>query len=92
MLVFNGNDDYVVNSPGVKRMYDQLPWSKQGEFRASKYKTLYGVPETTGEWKATRDGRLVVMTLDGSGHILPHDLPQGSVTILEKWIAGGWHF
>lgn len=92
VLVFNGNDDWIVNSAGNKRVYDNLRWSKQAEFRAAKYRPLEGVPETTGEWKATRDGRLVFMALDGAGHLVPGDARAGSLDILQKWMDGKWHF
>lgn len=92
LLIFNGNDDWIVNTAGNKRIYDNLRWSKQAEYRAAKFRSLEGVPETTGEWKATRDGRLVFMALDEAGHLVPGDLRPGTLDILEKWIDGEWHF
>lgn len=92
MLVLNGNDDFLVNTAGNKRAYDNVRWSGQAEFRAASYNPIEGVPGAAGDWKATRDGRLTFVSLDGAGHVLPHDVREGSLEVLERWIAGDSHF
>lgn len=92
ILVLNGNDDFLVNTAGIKRAYDNVRWSGQAEFRAAPYKPIQGVPGAEGDWKATRDGRLTFVSLDGAGHVLPHDVREGSLEVLERWLAGQSQF
>ena len=93
VLVLNGNDDAVVNTYGNMWQYDNLLWSGQAEYRTASWKTL---PEdevaATGTWKATRDGRLAFMAIDGAGHMVPGDVREGSYKIVHKWLKGDWHF
>lgn len=100
ILVLQGNDDYIVNTPGNKWVYDNLRWSGQAEYRMRRWAPL---PEmeaetdtetgvtTTGVWKATRDGRLAFVAVDGAGHMVPGDKPEGAYRILQRWFEGGWH-
>lgn len=89
VLVLNGNEDYAVNTPGNKWLYDGLPWSGQAEFRAAKWRPLEGMG-ADGEWKATRDGRLAFVAVDGAGHTVPADKREGAYRIVQKWLDGGW--
>lgn len=95
LLLLNGNDDWIVNTPGARRGADLIPWGGMAEYKTSKWRTLtekqYG-NQVSGEWKATKDGRLAFIGMDGSGHTLPGDLREGSYRVLQKWIAGDWHF
>lgn len=91
VLVLNGNDDFLVNSPGVVWAYDHLRWSGQAEYRIKKWRDLPDGMATTGSWKAMRDGRLAFVRVDGAGHVVPADVRQGSYNILQRWLQGGWH-
>lgn len=91
VLVLNGNDDAVVNSAGNKWLYDHLPWSGFGQYRTAKWRELEDVG-VTGDWKATRDGRLAFVAVDEAGHMVPGDQREGSFRILKKWMQGEYHF
>lgn len=91
VLAINGNDDYIVNTPGTILAYDDVKWSGQKEYRSAPWKSMpKDVAGATGKWKGTKDGKLVLVTLDGAGHMVPRYNPKGSVHILQKWLAGGW--
>ncbi|UNI19437.1 hypothetical protein JDV02_005621 [Purpureocillium takamizusanense] len=94
VLVLNGNDDYIVNTPGQRFVYDHLVrWGGQADYRIARWRAL---PEdelggaTTGFWKGTDDGRLVFVGVDGAGHTVPGDVREGSWRILQRWMEGGW--
>lgn len=90
LLVLNGNEDYIVNTPGQKWQYDNLFWSGYADYRISKWRGLPKDVNATGFWKGTEDGRLVFVGVDGSGHGVPGYLPEASYRILQRWIANEW--
>ena len=94
LLVLNGNEDYVVNSPGQRWQYDRLHWSGQAEYRIAPWRDLADEDDlaaATGFWKASPDARLVFVGVDGAGHTVPGDVREGSWRIVQRWIEGGWH-
>lgn len=91
LLVLQGNEDFVVNTPGNVWVYDNLRWTGQPEYRITQWQALKEEElATTGFWKGTRDGRLVFVGVDGAGHTVPGDVREGSWRIAQKWIEGGW--
>jgi len=91
VLVLNGNEDYIVNTPGQKFIYDYLVrWSGQADYRLARWRELPRELAAEGFWKGTDDGRLVFVGVDGAGHIVPGDVREGSWRILQRWIEGGW--
>ena len=90
LLVLNGNEDYVVNTPGNIWAYDNLLWSGHAEYRIASWEALPADMAATGFWKGTPDGRLVFVGVDGAGHTVPGDVREGSAHILQEWIKGGW--
>ncbi|XWW94366.1 hypothetical protein V2A60_002309 [Cordyceps javanica] len=90
LLVLNGNEDYIVNTPGQKWQYDNLFWSGYADYRISKWRELPEHVKATGFWKGTDDGRLVFVGVDGAGHGVPGYLPEASYRILQRWIANEW--
>lgn len=90
VLVMNGNDDWICNTPGNKLAYDEVRWSGQADYRSRPWRALPAGVAATGEWKGTADGRLVFVAVDGAGHELPQWAREGSHQILERWMAGEW--
>ncbi|KAJ3494290.1 hypothetical protein NLG97_g4177 [Lecanicillium saksenae] len=93
VLVLNGNEDYAVNTPGQKWLYESLRWSGQADYRAAQWQSLESVNpslQAGGQWKSSRDARLVFVAVDGAGHMVPGDVGEGSYRILQRWLEGGW--
>lgn len=90
VLVMNGNEDYIVNTPGQKWLYDNLLWSGYADYRLKAWKDLPKDTTATGFWKGTDDGRLVFVGLDGAGHGVPGYLPEASYRVLQRWLADEW--
>ncbi|OAA55196.1 Peptidase S10, serine carboxypeptidase [Cordyceps fumosorosea ARSEF 2679] len=90
LLVLNGNEDYIVNTPGQKWQYDNLFWSGFADYRISNWRELPDDVKASGFWKGTDDGRLVFVGVDGAGHGVPGYLPEASYRILQRWIANEW--
>lgn len=91
LLLINGREDYIVNTPGNIIAYDDMQWSGQAEYRSVPWQPLPDdIDGATGFWKGTRDSRLVFVAVDAAGHMVPKDVRTGSFQILQKWISNGW--
>ncbi|KAK5995274.1 Carboxypeptidase Y-like protein [Cladobotryum mycophilum] len=90
VLVMQGNDDYVLNTPGNIWTYDNVRWTGQSEYCATRWQDLPREIAASGSWKGTEDGRLVFVVVDGAGHFVPGDVSEGAYKIAQKWIEGGW--
>lgn len=90
LLVLNGNEDYIVNTPGQKWQYENLFWSGYADYRIREWQDLPEDVRATGFWKGTEDGRLVFVGVDGAGHGVPGYLPEASYRILQRWLANEW--
>lgn len=90
VLVINGNLDNVVNTPGAIIQFDSVRWQRQQEYKSAKWRSLPMFIEATGQWKATRDGSLAFVTVDGAGHTVPSYVRKGSLDIVQEWLRGGW--
>ncbi|PVH77469.1 alpha/beta-hydrolase [Cadophora sp. DSE1049] len=91
VLVLNGNDDYIVNTPGQKIVYERLAWEGRKAFRAAKwvewtYTTWKEEERRGGERKDV--GKLSFVTVDGAGHASPGDQPESVQSVLLDWISG----
>ncbi|KAH8898491.1 alpha/beta-hydrolase [Thozetella sp. PMI_491] len=97
VLVLNGNEDYIVNTPGQIYAFDNLRWSGQADFRSSRWTNWGYKPESSlgnepfpgsGFWKQTSDAKLVLVGVDGAGHEAPRHAGAATGAILERWLRG----
>lgn len=89
VLVLNGKRDYIANWPGTIKTFNKLHWDGAKEFRENGWNSLHE-QVAHGEWKTTRDGRLVFVSLENAGHMVPLDQREGSFHIIQTWLDGGW--
>ncbi|KAH6605937.1 alpha/beta-hydrolase [Trichoderma cornu-damae] len=87
-LVLQGNEDYIVNTPGNMWAYDNLRWSGLADYRLAPWRELPERMAATGLWKSS--GRLAFVAVDGAGHTVPGDVRDGSYRIAQEWFQGGW--
>lgn len=89
LLVLNGNEDGLCNTPGQKWVYENLSWRGAAGYRAATWKSLTaaGIKNGKGEWKASEDGKLAFVAMDGAGHMVPLDQPEVAAQIIQKWIS-----
>ncbi|KAH0424723.1 hypothetical protein CcaCcLH18_11368 [Colletotrichum camelliae] len=92
VLVINGNNDIIVNTEGVKRIFDDLLWRGQAQYRAQSWANLHfqapsGNHIHVGMSKTS--GNLTVVTVDEAGHIVPHDQPEAVMLVVKNWAIHG---
>ncbi|KAF4428972.1 Carboxypeptidase Y-like protein [Colletotrichum fructicola] len=92
VLVINGNNDIIVNTEGVKRIFDDLLWEVQAHYRVQPWVSLY-FQEPLGNHihvgMSKTSGNLSIVTVDEAGHIVPHDQPEAVMLVVKNWATHG---
>ena len=101
VLIYQGNLDLACNTAGAKRWTANMPWKGQAAFTSEELKPwLSGEGEerkVAGKFKEVNvkmvDGdekttRFALVTIDGSGHMVPQDQPAVALDMLTRWLHG----
>ncbi|EQB46305.1 hypothetical protein CGLO_14651 [Colletotrichum gloeosporioides Cg-14] len=92
VLVINGNNDIIVNTEGVKRIFDDLLWEGQAQYRVEPWVSLH-LREPTGNHihvgMSKTSGNLTLVTVDEAGHVVPHDQPEAVMLVVKNWAMHG---
>ncbi|RDW81858.1 carboxypeptidase-4 [Coleophoma cylindrospora] len=101
ILIYQGNLDLACNTAGAKRWTNAMPWKGQPAFAAKNLvpwtSVVDGKEMEVGMWKEVNiqmiDGdekmtRFALVTIDGSGHMVPQDQPEVALDMLNRWLAG----
>ncbi|KAK6518254.1 hypothetical protein TWF506_005414 [Arthrobotrys conoides] len=91
VLVYNGNSDWIINTPGALGWMDILRWKGNGEFRAADlqpwgYTDDDGKKRRGGMTKQAKNGRLTFASIDKAGHMAPNDQPVALETLVQSWV------
>lgn len=89
VLVLNGKRDYIANAPGTINTFNNLHWTGAKQYRGNAW-TSIPAKVAHGEWKASKDGHLVFISLENAGHMVPLDQREGSFHIIQAWLNGEW--
>lgn len=80
------------NTEGVKRIFDDLLWEGQAQFRVEPWVSLY-FQEPLGNHihvgMSKTSGNLSIVTVDEAGHIVPHDQPEAVMLVVKNWAMHG---
>ena len=101
ILIYQGNLDLACNTAGAKRWTGSMAWKGQAEFVSKELKpwksVVGGKEKTVGMFKEVnirmvegdeKTTRFTLLTIDGSGHMVPQDQPEVAVDMLGKWLKG----
>ncbi|TVY43021.1 Carboxypeptidase Y-like protein [Lachnellula subtilissima] len=97
VLIYQGNLDLACNTAGAKRWTSNMAWKGQAEFVAKELRPWRSAGEVVGTAKEVRiemvEGvgkrtRFALVTVDGSGHMVPQDQPAVALDMLDRWLAG----
>lgn len=84
VLIFNGQNDVVVNTAGVLQYLNGLNWEGVAEWKKTNKKlwTRYG--DVQG-WAKT-SGNLWFVLINGAGHMVPTDQPEAAFSMMGHFI------
>lgn len=101
VLIYQGTLDLACNTAGAKRWTANMPWKGQSAFTSKSLKpwksTKDGKEVVAGEFKEVnvkmvegdeKTTRFALVTVDGSGHMVPMDQPEIALDMLNRWLVG----
>jgi vitellogenic carboxypeptidase-like protein len=83
-LVYNGQNDVVVNTPGVLQYLNGLSWHGASQWKR-KQKTPWRIGGVVKGWAKVHDNLWFVL-VNGAGHMVPTDQPLASYAMMEHFI------
>lgn len=88
-LIYNGQNDFIVNTPGVLAYLNTLEWIHAKEWKKSEKRiwSEYG-GENLGWHKRYRNLNFVLVR--NAGHLLPADQPRSAYFMLSNYFLGVW--
>lgn len=101
ILIYQGNLDLACNTAGTKRWTSNMAWKGQAEFVSKELKhwssVVDGEKKIVGQAKEVnvkmiegdaKTTRFALVTIDGSGHMVPMDQPEVALDMLHRWLKG----
>ena len=101
VLIYQGKLDLACNTAGAYRWTNNMPWKGQPQYVATSLAPWEAVVDgkkgKAGQYKETKikmvegsekETRFALVTIDGSGHMVPQDQPEVALDMLTKWLAG----
>ena len=83
-LFFSGKFDLVCNHIGSEKVFDDLQWSGQDEWRKAQ-PGIWSVNGRTAGYMKTHRSLQYLLVLD-AGHMVPLDQPQASLDMLSRFL------
>ena len=84
VLIYNGQDDYVVNTAGVLQYLNSLNWENINSWKRAK-KEQWTIAGNVKGW-AKVSGNLWFVLLNGAGHLVPTDQPESAFNMLGHYL------
>jgi carboxypeptidase C (cathepsin A) len=85
VLIYNGQNDVVVNTPGVLLYLNSLNWYGIKQWKQTP-KTMWTIHEDVQGW-AKVSGNLWFVLVNGAGHMVPTNKPKAAYNMLAHFIS-----
>lgn len=86
VLVYAGDHDYICNWIGNYYWTNALQWSGKEKFNKAAYTHWKVDGKAAGEIK--NHDKFTFLRVYDAGHMVPHDQPEVSLELLNRWISG----
>lgn len=84
VLVYNGQDDLIVQSAGTMKWVDRLRYSKIDEFKKSLFSAWKIRGKVVGSVKSA--GLLELRIVNNAGHLVPMDVPEAALDLVTGFV------
>jgi vitellogenic carboxypeptidase-like protein len=84
VLLYNGQDDFIVNSPSAENWIAKLKWSGQQEYLVANKTNWHFGGEVAGSVRSYDN--LTQLVINKAGHMVPYDVPGPALHMLTTWI------
>jgi len=86
VLIYNGQDDVVVNTAGVLQYLNSLTWEGTPLWKRSP-KKIWTIDGEVKGWAKTY-GNLWFVLVNGAGHMVPSDKPESAFQMIGHFLKG----
>ena len=83
-LIYNGQNDVVVNTPGVLQYLHSLNWPGSRQWKMSQ-KKIWKIDGNVSGW-AKVSGNLWFVLVNGAGHMVPSDQPHSALAMMGHFV------
>lgn len=83
-LIYNGQNDVVVNTPGVLQYLNSLQWENINQWKRAP-KQIWTIGGEVKGW-AKVAGNLWFVLVNGAGHMVPTDQPMSSFVMMGHFL------
>ncbi len=84
ILVYNGQDDLIVQSAGTMKWVDKLRYSKIDDFKKSLFTAWKINGKVVGSVKSA--GLLELRIVNKAGHLVPMDCPEVALDLVTSFV------
>ncbi|QLL30233.1 hypothetical protein HG536_0A00500 [Torulaspora globosa] len=90
VLIYAGDKDFICNWLGNRAWTDVLPWKSADGFAKQPVRNWVAklTKEKAGEVKSFEN--LTFLRIFGGGHMVPYDVPENALSMLNEWIHGNF--
>ncbi|XP_065897505.1 uncharacterized protein [Dysidea avara] len=90
VLVYSGKEDFICNYIGGKEWTLAMKWSGKDAFNKAAVKDWVIDGYVAGQIRSTNG--LTFLAVENAGHMVPMDQPKVALSMLEKFIQGGFSY
>jgi len=89
VLLYNGQNDFIVNTAGVLSYINTLQWQHIKEWKAKPKKIWKESGFNSLGWYKNYKN-LIFLQVRDAGHLLPSDQPRAAWMMLSKYFVNSW--
>ncbi|CCF60031.1 hypothetical protein KAFR_0I02520 [Kazachstania africana CBS 2517] len=92
VLIYAGDKDFICNWLGNQAWTNELPWKHHEEFSKQPVRdwTAEATGEVAGEVKSY--DKLTFLRIFDGGHMVPYDVPENALSMLNEWLSNDYQF
>ena len=84
VMIYNGQDDFVVNTPGVLNYLNSLSWDSIGNWKRTR-KQVWTIRGEVKGWAKVFNNLWFVL-VNHAGHMVPTDQPDAAFNMLGHFV------
>ncbi len=84
VLIYQGQDNFIVQTPGTMKWVDRLKYEKSEDFRKALFKGWKIRDRIVGSVKSA--GLLQLRIVNNAGHRVPMDAPEASLDLASSFV------
>jgi len=85
ILIYNGDQDLIVDFYGTSEMLDTMPWSGQMGFKNAYNGTWVVDGKVAGSVRQYQG--LTYLVVGSAGHMVPYDQPKNALDMLSRFLG-----